>query len=46
MIKGIIFDFHGTLAYKVRFSDSRKECELLRRKAWPRYLLSGMGSGL
>jgi FMN phosphatase YigB (HAD superfamily) len=30
MIKGIIFDFHGTLAHKVKSSDSLKECEFLR----------------
>lgn len=31
MMKGIIFDFHGTLAYKVKSSNSKKVCELLRR---------------
>jgi FMN phosphatase YigB (HAD superfamily) len=32
MIKGIIFDFNGTLAYKIKSSGSKKECEFLRSK--------------
>ena len=30
MIKGIVFYFNGTLAYKVKSSGSKKECEFLR----------------
>jgi len=37
MTKGIIFDFHGTLAYKTKSTDSKKLCELLRNNDYDIY---------
>ena len=37
MIKGIIFDLHGTLAYKSKSVDSKKLCKLLRKNGYDIY---------